>query len=206
MKTDKIYVNSQEIGMADALTMMEKAGNEQGLDKKQNFHLRLLSEELFGMLKSISGGIDADYWAEIDGKKFEIHMKSEVRLTEDMKKQLLAASSSGENAAAKGFMGKIKVMIAEALFVNSPSDSYVFSGLSLGLMSMASPSSLSAAGGAYLWSMDKYKDEVKKEAENDGEAAEAWDELEKSIVANVADEVQVKILGNLVEIIVSKAF
>ena len=38
------------------------------------------------------------------------------------------------------------------------------------------------------------------------DAAEAWDELEKSIVANIADGIKVKILGKKVEITVCKAF
>ena len=52
-----------------------------------------------------------------------------------------------------------------------------------------------------MWSLRKFEDESKKDTEN-----ETWDELEKSIVANIADDVSVKIVGTSVEIIVSKAF
>ena len=201
MKTKKIYVNNQETGMQEALEITERVGMENGLDAKQMRRLRLLAEELFGMLRSIAGSMDADYWLENEGKSFEIHMKSDVNLTEEMKKQFLAASSSGENSAAKGFMGRLKVMIAGALFANAPSDSLLFSGLSLGLISMASPTAMGAGSTSYLWSLRKYKDEAGKEGES-----EAWDELEKSIVANIADEVSVKIVGTSVEIIVNKKF
>lgn len=201
MKTKKIYVNNHETGMQEALEITERVGMDNGLDAKQMRRLRLLAEELFGMLRSIAGGMDADYWLEYEGKSFELHMKSDVNLTDEMKKQFLAASSSGENSAAKGFMGRLKVMIAEALFVNAPSDSLLFSGLSMGLISMASPTAMGAGSTSYLWSLRKYKDEAEKEGEN-----EAWDELEKSIVANIADEVSVKIIGTTVEIIVNKKF
>ena len=201
MKTKKIFVNNQEIGIQDALIMTEGIGAECQLEVKQLRRLRLLAEELFGMLRSIVGEVEADYWLEYEGKSFEIHMKSDVRLTEEMRKQFLAASSTGKNAAAKGFMGRLKVMIAEALFANNPSDSLLFSGLSLGLMSLSSPTALGAGSSSYIWSLTKYKNEAKKDGES-----EAWDELEKSIVANIADEVSVKIVGNSVEIIVSKAF
>lgn len=201
MKTKKIFVNSKELGMKDALAMTEGLGMEQELEVKQLRRLILLAEELFGMLRSISGVLEADYWVEYEGKSFEIHLKSNVELNDDLRKAFLAVSSSGENSAAKGFMGRLKVLIAEALFANGDQSSpMLLSGLSMGLMSMASPT----AGGrsmSYMWSLRKFEDESKKDTEN-----ETWDELEKSIVANIADDVSVKIVGTSVEIIVSKAF
>ena len=201
MKTKKIFVNSKELGMKDALAMTEGLGMEQELEVKQLRRLILLAEELFGMLRSISGVLEADYWVEYEGKSFEIHLKSNVELNDDLRKAFLAVSSSGENSAAKGFMGRLKVLIAEALFANGDQSSpMLLSGLSMGLMSMASPT----AGGrsmSYMWSLRKFEDESKKDTEN-----ETWDELEKSIVANIADDVSVKIVGTNVEIIVNKAF
>ena len=201
MKTEKICINNRELGMTVALAMTEQLGANQGLERRQILHLRLLAEELFGMLRSITGEIEADYWLEYEGKRFDIHMKSDVKLTEEMRQQFLSASSSGENAAAKGFMGKLRVLISEAL-VTKPS----VPGFSLGLVSMASPTAQTAGASAYQWSMEKYKNEVQKQKDGDAEASESWDELEKSIVANVADEVKVSILGANVEIIVSKTF
>ena len=196
MKTEKISINNRELGMTVALGMTEKLGAEQGLERKQILHLRLLAEELFSMLRSLTGEVDAEYWLEYEGKRFDIHMKSDVKLTDELRQQFLSASTSGENAAAKGVMGKLRVMIAEAL-VTRPS----VPAFSLGLVSAASPTAQVAGANAYQWSMEKYKAEVKKQ-----EDAESWDELEKSIVANIADEVSVRIIGANVEIIVTKAF
>jgi len=53
---------------------------------------------------------------------------------------------------------------------------------------------------AYAWSLQKYR--VKSEEKKD----EAWDELEKSIIANIADDVLVSLNGKSVEIIVKKTF
>ena len=182
--------------MTVALSMTEKLGAEQGLERKQILHLRLLAEELFSMLRSLTGEVDAEYWLEYEGKRFDIHMKSDVVLTDELRQQFLSASTSGENAAAKGVMGKLRVMIAEAL-VTRPS----VPAFSLGLVSAASPTAQVAGANAYQWSMEKYKAEVKKQKDE-----ESWDELEKSIVANIADEVSVRIIGANVEIIVTKAF
>ena len=57
-----------------------------------------------------------------------------------------------------------------------------------------------------VWSMQQYKSDVQSKREEGGEAKEAWDELEKSIVAKIADEVKISIVGSTAEITVFKAF
>ncbi len=55
------------------------------------------------------------------------------------------------------------------------------------------------------WSMLRYEEALKPlVAEKDEDALVAWDELEKSIVANIADEVKVSIRGWQVEMIFEK--
>ena len=52
--------------------------------------------------------------------------------------------------------------------------------------------------------ISEYKNEVKKNRNHDEEAMKAWDELEKSIIANIADEIKVRFSDDYVEIIVYK--
>jgi hypothetical protein len=199
MRSDIITVTSKNVGIDQALEMTESISSENGLEKKQKLHMRLLAEELFGLLKGIAGDVEADYWIEVTGKKFDVHMKSEVRLTDEMKKQFLESSSTGENAAAKGVMGKIRVLIASALLSTKEV-------LPMALINTAAAYQPAGGAGASVdWSMVDYRNHIKKENGNN-ETAEAWDELEKSIIANIADDVKVKILGNKVEIIVFKNF
>ena len=78
------------------------------------------------------------------------------------------------------------------------------SGFSMGLMTMSTPSSVSettAAAQAYMWSMEKYSENVKKNGDK-----KEWDTLERSIIANIADEIKVGIQGSRVEITVYKQF
>ena len=201
MKTEPITISSSGAGMSEALAVTEKLGIEKGLERKPVLHLRLLSEELFGMLRGIAGDVKADYWIEAEGTGFELHMKSEIKMTDEAKSQLLAASSSGKNSAATGFMGRIKVMIADFLLASSEVMPYA-------VMNTASAYPMGNAINATssAWSLIDYKTDVKKHLDDSKEAGEAWDELEKSIVANVADDVKVKIVGKNVEIIVYKAF
>ena len=201
MKTNQIVVTSKEIGMDEALSITEKLGNEAGLDKKSVLHLRLLAEELFGLLRGIAGGVEANYWIEAEGKNFEIHMKSAVNMNEEMRAQFLSASSSGKNSASVGFMGKVRVMIADLLFSAKEVMPYA-------MINTVAAYSMNGAVGetASIWTMSAYRDEIHKQAGNSKEASEAWDELEKSIVANIADDIKVSIAGQNVEITVYKAF
>ena len=201
MKSTVVTINSDGAGMKDALAVTESIGTEKGLEKKSVLHLRLLAEELLGMLRGIAGSVEADYWLEYEGNGFEFHMKSEVKLTSEMREQLISAASSGQNDAAKGFMGKIKVLIADILVSAKEIIPYAM----INAVS-AYPAGGTAGENISEWSMNNYKDEVRKHVGDSEDAVKAWDELEKSIVANIADDVKVKIVGNDVEIIVYKTF
>lgn len=200
MKTEQIKVTSAGAGMEEALQLTEKFGLESGLERKENLRLRLLAEELFGMMRSIVGEVEALYWIEGEDQKFDVHMEGEVVLNQDVRKKLIEVSTRHENAAAQGFMGELRDMIGAAMLPKGESPSM----LSLGLMTMGSPSGYMASSGSYSWSLNKYREEL--QAAEDKEAKEAADELEKSIVASLADEVAVRIEGSQVEIVVTIAF
>ena len=118
---------------------------------------------------------------------------------------LLASSSSGKNAAARGIMGKIREMMALVVLPRSPNASAA-SDLSMDFINMGSPMGYVTGVDTYSWSMSTYVSKVKSRLGELAEADEAWDELEKSIVANLADEVTVNIVGNAVKIVITKAF
>jgi hypothetical protein len=56
----------------------------------------------------------------------------------------------------------------------------------------------------YMWSLDTYKGSVESSIDKDEAAKEAWDELEKSIIASIADDVKVGVSGNTVELVIEK--
>lgn len=196
MKTEQISLSSKGVGIAGALALTEEVGKKAGLDHKAALHLRLLAEEVSGMLRGIAGDVEALYWLETEKKNFELHLRAVVSMTPEMREQFLRASSDGNNVAAGGLMGKIKVMIAGFMLSAKEAVPYAM---------MSTASSFSAAEGVF-WSMNEYRRDLEQNKGKKTEAAEAWDELEKSIVANVADNVTVSIVGKTVEITLSKAF
>ena len=115
MQSYIIQVSSRGDGMEEALAATETAGKESGLSRKETLHLRLLAEELFGMVRSLAGQAEGRYALEREEKRFLLRLSAAVTMTQELRKQLIAVSSQGENAAARSFMGKIRDMIAAAL-------------------------------------------------------------------------------------------
>ena len=208
MQTNRIAITSDEDRLRAALDMTEDLGSKNGLNKKEKLHLRLLAEELIGMMRGVTEDASAVYWIEQDGRQYILHLETDVDLNRKMREQILAVSSTGENAAAKGFMGKLKDMIAAA-FLPDEHGANRFSGLSLGLMSMASnssPQAQQASVNALNWSMQRYKSAIEIDAPGAEDIEEKRYELEHSIVASIADEVTASVKGSHVEVAIHKAF
>lgn len=202
MTPEIVIVTSAEDGVREALAMTEKIGAKCGLDKKSVLRIRLLAEELLGMLRGIAGNVRAEYRISAEDKRFELRLKSNVVMTSEIREQFLSASFSGKNEAAKGFMGKIRFMIAGVLLSAKEALPYAV----LNDVGPAYPTGVFAADGGYSWSMAYYKQDLRDHQNDGSDERGAWDELEKSIVANLADDVKVRIVGSNVEITVLKTF
>ena len=203
MKTETVIITSRGSGMAEALLATEKLGADNGLAKKEKLRLRLLSEELIGLMRGIAGDVEALYWVEQAEKKYELHLKANVPMAPEIRRQLLAASSSGKNAAARGFMGKLREMIA---FLTLSDEQSALASASMDLMSMGGPAGYDAGLTSYIWSLNCYKAGVRRRMAEGGAAENDWEVLERSIVANLSDEVIVRIVGSEAEIIIAKTF
>jgi hypothetical protein len=100
-------------------------------------------------------------------------------------------------------MGKIKESIAVALLPTENAYALV-NTMPFGYMTMGCPEAFDNNMNAYMWTLQNYKKSLgNQEGE---ETEEAWDELEKSIVASIADDVQVSVKGSSVEISIIKTF
>lgn len=204
MKTEMISIYSSGDGRDKALELAEKTGAFCGLDNKSVLRLRLLSEELIELIRSLASNLQGDFWLETKDKNVEIHMKTEIPMDLQTRNELLAVSSSGKNSAAKGIIGKIREMIAIKTLPDDPDSKYM-EQQALGLLSLGYQMGTYGAG-TYSWSMNTYVSQIDKADFNIDETKEAKDELEKSIVANLADEVKVNIVNSNVEVTIFKSF
>jgi hypothetical protein len=53
-----------------------------------------------------------------------------------------------------------------------------------------------------MWSLRAYTEGIQDGADTDEQKKEAWDELEKSIIANIADDVQIGVMGDRVKMVI----
>ena len=209
MQTDKIVVAAGGNGRESAFREAQKFADYIGLDNKAAQRLRLLTEETLGMMEAITGNFSAKYWIEsAEDGKYKMHLTAATIMDFDKKQQLIDVSSDKKNAAAKGIMGKIGQIIENSLYsidkAGSLSAEYGGTPLMYGEMGMCDMSGMESS--TYFWSLQKYRDNISKYEQDDEAYKEAWDELEKSIVANIADDISVAVKGDTVDMIITKTY
>ena len=197
MKTDVIMVSSKGKRMEAALEQVEKAAAYKGLSAKNTLQLRLLTEEMLGMMRTLTGETEGKFWMEDKDGEYQLHLQVEARLTSERREQLLSVSSSGKNESARGLMSRLRD------FFDWGSDGDLSEWSSPLLVPEALENSSSPALDLE-WSMMRYESALSARIDMDDAAKEAWDELEKSVVKNVADDVRVSIRNGVIEMIILK--
>ena len=200
MRTDEITVSSNGKRMETALAQVDKVAAYKGLSAKDALHLRLLTEEMMGLMRSVTGETEGTFWIEDEDGEYRLHLKVATLMDSEKREQLLSVSSSGKNESARGLMGRLRD------FFDWGSDGDLLSGSSpLVLPDMFEQSTTPLLD--WEWSMRTYETVLSSRLEqNDPAAIEAWDELEKSVVAKLADEVQVYLKGSVAELVIFKKF
>ena len=201
MKSDVIHVTNEGAGFDEALAQAEAVARFRQIEGKGALHLRLLTEEMLGMMRAMTGERDADFWIDDADGTIDLHLAVKMPMTAETREKLLSVTTDGTNSAAKGVTGKLRDLVERFLEPENdriPDDlftgmDYAYAGGDFGTLSVA------AAG---LWSMNRYR----AAAEEGRTPREDWDELEKSVVARLADDVKIGIAGRNVEMIISKKF
>ena len=201
MRSDTIHVTNGGAGFGEALEQAERVAAFKGLDEKSSMHLRLLTEEMMGIMHALTGEKEADFWIDDAGGEFSLHLSANAQVDSEMRKKLLAVSKSGKNDAARGVTGKLRDLFERLL---EPGETSIAQSLAAGLCC----ESLDPEFGIMIvvpddyWSLKKYSDSL----DRGGKPDENWDELERSVVARLADDVRIGIKGRSVEITIIKRF
>ena len=179
----------------------EKVAVYNGLDKKSTLRLRLLAEEMICMLPQLLIYGKGRFWIENKGSSYELHLSvTPYDMSGSDRDKILSVSKSGKNAAVKGIIGKICASV-EIMLENKAklalSDPYGFYAMGA--------TSMDPITDEMAWSLMNYINAFDSEEEKQNRS-EAWDELEKSIIANLADDVVVGVLNGKVDIVVKKKF
>ena len=203
MKTDVISISSDLRGREEAMTAADRFIAYNGISGKNAMHIRLLTEETVCMVHGIMDGFVGELWlesSEKDGAKVcRICVSARKLADEAQESQLLSVSSSGRNESAKGIMGKLREMFRQSLQHNADGivmgqDTRLDTWYSMGVSAGYDPS-------APYWTLNSYRTNVTA----DGAKYKAeWDELEKSVVAKLADDVKVWLKSDSTEIMIEK--
>lgn len=198
MKTDVIVISSSGKKMKEALEQVDKVAAYKDLSAKDALHLRLLTEETMGMMRAITGEKEGRFWIEEEDGVYQLHLVVDTTLTSTKRSDLLAASTSGKNESARTLMGWIRDVFDRG----TDADVAAFTG------QMMIPGMMEQTGSPitdWEWSMSRYQEELASSVAREGlTAEEPWDQLEKSVVAHVADDVKVSIVGRRTEMIIIK--
>ena len=173
MKSSVIKINDEMSNMAEILTIAQNSSDYAGLDTKKSLRLRLLAEELCGMLPGLIENFSGEFWAENEGDNYELHVELKADdMSIDLRDELISVSKSGKNAAAKGIMGKIRAVAETMLLAASDSaiplpagEYYDYHGFNMGF-GYIDPTVAVKSGYIYSWSLFNYKTAVEEHEED----------------------------------------
>jgi hypothetical protein len=191
MKSNVINVSKDQDNLNKILIETQKTAVYGELSSKQTLRMQLIAEELIGLLKELSGNFEGVFWVEKQDLDFKF--VTQIVINENMDKQtkrkFINVSTDKKNASTKSVMGKIRDVVENMLYPENAMFSSNFIAYQLETAVLLDDE----------WTLKRYKDSQKN-------SEESWDELEKSIIANLADDVTVAVKGNKVEIIITKNF
>lgn len=176
----------------------ERVAEYNGLTHKQTLQLRLICEEIDGMLPNIIDDFNGEFWIEFEDGICKVNISIQIpEYTAEKKTELINIAKNKKNSAVVGIVGKIRDSIENFLLDEVRMEALALSTVYLGLGTGYSE----GADYTYLWKLEEYRNSVKQE-----EQVEKWDELEKSVITSVADDVIVGVKKKQANIIIVKKF
>lgn len=181
-KGDKMhYKKTEHIKISDPSSDMDKAYravdgfiSDTGIKGKNSLRIRLLSEEVLRLVRSVTGFSEMNFWLEGDSRVTRIFLTADGKLDRDKQKELISVSSSGENSSEHGFFGTLLSMFS----LNDYEDSE--------------------------WSLKDYQDDLRRRRNEDPYSDDAWKDIERSIVGNLADDIEVGVTKGKIKMVITK--
>lgn len=198
MKSNVCKIENGIRNLEAILQESENVANYNGLNQNQTLQLRLLCEEIDGMLPKIIGDFDGEFWIEYENGICKMNISIEFSdFTIEKKKELISVATNKKNAAVKGLVSRICSAIEDFFLSEGNYEPYDMETSCYYL-----PSEFHTGVDYFnLWRLEQYKSTITQE-----ENKEEWDELEKSIIASIADDVIVGVKGKKATIVIIKKF
>ena len=197
MKSNVCKIDNGTRDLKEILSESDKVAKYNGFTHKQTLQLRLLCEEIDGMLPNIIENFKGELWIEFENGVCKVNVSINIPEFNSWKKEeLIGIAKNKKNASAVGIVGKIRNAI-ENFFLDEDAVGALMANDNV----YFSTGNIEGVDYSYIWTLDDYRNKVQKD-----ENAEEWDELEKSVIASVADDVIVGVKGKQANIIIVKKF
>lgn len=197
MVTNKCVLRGNDEDLKEVLKEVEIAAVYNRLDHKPSIQLRLLAEEMIGIEKGILGFVRGEFYMENEDKEYKLHLDAQLNLEPSEREAFVNVSSSKTNEVYKGFKGKILKAIDSMTGTGT-----MTSGMTTPLASSYIENDVITgfqSNGLDLWQLTRYEEQNKNNPE-------IWDEMEKSIVARLADEILIGFREGKLTMTVMKTF
>lgn len=197
MKSNVCRIENGTKDLFAILKESEKVAVYNELTHKQTLQLRLICEEIDGMLPNIIEDFCGDFWIDFENGVCKVNVAIEIpEFNTEKKKSLIGIAKNKKNASAVGIVGKIRDAIENFFLDEDRTGALAWSSDAM-CLGGGFPEGVNYA---YLWRLEDYRSSAKKEKTED------WDELERSVIASVADDVIVGVKGKRAGITVVKKF
>ena len=115
MTSDKIQIDNKGNGMEAALAETESVARFRGLNEKETLRLQMMTEEMLGLVRSVTGELAASFWIDSEGKAFTLHLSTKTKMDAGKRYLLISSTTEGKNEAAKGFIGLLRDKLETAM-------------------------------------------------------------------------------------------
>lgn len=192
MKSHVISFGKDERNLPLILEETARTAAYHGLNAKESLHLRLLAEEVCCMIDVLVQSFDGRFWLEGEERDLSLCVSLNTdSMNLELKQELIRTSTDGRNAAARSLSGKIRHVVEDLAMMNRGKTHNLYE-------EGTAPEALSYSS---AWLFSSYRDELQN-----GPEPVIWDELERSILARLADEITVGVSGRDVTVTVHRRF
>ena len=191
--TVKLWISSTVRRNCDADELLREFAEKKGITGRDFNHLCLLTEETLGMAGQLLHVYEGELRLEETAAGYEIILEADVHEKDGGK--------AAPAASPQGFMAKIaEMMNCSFMFENIMEMPEELAGKALFLYPRMGFLGNGARAWAGRWSLSAYRQNLR----DDPGAEPALEELEKSIVAHLADEVTIGIHGQKIRLVIAK--
>ena len=193
MKTDKLWINGNIRRNSEVNDILADFAGKAGIAGKDFVHMNLLAEETLGMANQLLKDFDGEIWLETTAEGYEIILEADVRENRE-------GTVPAQDEPA-GFMAKIAELLnCSFMFENAAEMPENLAGMLPDYMSYGLRDFAESPAWAGTWSLSAYRSRLQHQPGS----GISLDELEKSIVGSLADEVTVGIRGRRIRMVISK--